>query len=212
MRKTLPLPLLAYLIAFLAIASPAIAQRPRVVFTPFVGGYIPFSDLGSIDLNIGGFNVTAAARGTTVATFGARFGYYTRGRVAVEGSFFTAASKTRLTVGGTRLSDVDGDVQGGSVKAAYRVTDRRTDTDFFVSAGLSGTKHSGDVFTSALAEDQFDIGGVVGMGLHVLLSPQVTFRVEGDLNLYKWSLNRLLASRTQTDLLLTAGLGLRLGR
>jgi hypothetical protein len=211
MRKTLPLPLLAGLMAFLAVASSATAQRSRIVFTPFVGGYVPFTELGSVTVTLGGVDVTAAAKMKSAPAFGARLGYYPRGRFGIEGSFFTASSKSRITVGPLGRDD-DASVQGGSVKGAYRLTDGRTDTDVFLSAGLSGTQHGGDLFDATGSQDQFDIGGVVGMGLHVLLSPQVTFRLEGDLNLYKWSQYRVLSSKTQADLLLTAGLGLRLGR
>jgi|GEM_PF-4336450 len=201
------------MVAVLALGGPDVlpAQRAKVVLTPLVGGYVPLTDLGSASVSIGGQNVTASAKMQAAPLFGAKFGYYPRGRFGLEVGYFFSSPKSRISVGASGRED-DGEVQGGSLKGSYRLTDGTTDTDFFLSAGLSGTNHGGDLFDATQAQDQFDVGGAVGAGLHVQLSPQVTLRVEGDLNVYKWSQFRIVSSKTQADFLLTAGLGLRLGR
>lgn len=190
-------------------------QRARIMLTPFVAGFVPLSVRGSATATVSGIQQTVELKQQAVPAFGVRFGYQSRGPLGVEGTYFFAGSNSRISLiaGGQSFgTELDGNIQGGSVKASYRLTDSRTDTDFFLSAGVSGTKHDGDFFTSTRAQDQFDVGGVVGAGLHIAMSPQVTLRVEGDLNLYKWSQFRILPSKTQADFLLTAGLGLRLGR
>lgn len=202
-------------VALMLAMHPALGQRAKTIFTPMVGAYAPLTDLGSVTISVNGQPVTATARMQTAPLFGARFGYYPRGRVGVEASYFYAASKSKVQVTtpvGPLGREQDAHVQGGSVKLAYRVTDGRTDTDFVFNVGLSGTQRDGDLFSSTLAQGQFDLGAVAGAGLHLVMSPQVTLRVEGELNSYTWSHSSALGSKRQADFLLTAGLGLRLGR
>ena len=80
------------------------------------------------------------------------------------------------------------------------------------SAGLSGTSRSGDVFRLSQAVDQLDIGGVVGASLQLVLSPQVAFRLDGDASFYKWNWRGSVPNTGQLDLLIVAGLALKLGR
>lgn len=215
MGKSLPLSVALGLLAILTVAEPAAAQRNKITLTPFVGGLVPLSERGRVTVNILGQDQSAVFEMRSAPAFGARLAYQTRGRFGIEGSYFIASSKSRISLilAGTSVGrDQDGQIQGGGIKATYRLTNGRTDTDFQVSAGVSGTKHSGDLFDATRAQDQFDVGGVLGAGLHLLLSPMVTFRVDGELNLYKWSQFRALQSKSQTDVLMTVGLALRLGR
>lgn len=187
------------------------AQRSRITLTPFVGGYLPTKALGALDFPIGTVTTTVEAEMRTGPAFGAKISLTPRGRFGVEGTYFYASSKTRITVGALGRED-DANVQGGSLKAIYRLTDGKTDTDVIASAGVSGTTRSGDTFRVSQAQDQFDLGGVVGLGLHLVLSSQVTFRIDGDLSLYKWNWRGSLPNTGQADVLVTAGLGLKLGR
>ena len=190
----------------------AVAQRSGLTITPFVGGYIPLKPLGELDFPLAGITTTVTADLKTGPAFGGKLTLMPGGkRFGVEGTYFYASSKTRIRVSLLGRED-DATVQGGSLKALFRATDGKTDTDVIFSAGVSGTTRSGDVFRLAQAVDQFDIGGVVGLGLHLILSPQVTFRLDGDLSLYKWNWRGSLPNTSQADLLITAGLGLKLGR
>jgi hypothetical protein len=46
----------------------------------------------------------------------------------------------------------------------------------------------------------------------VVISPAATFRIDSDLLVYSWSAGSPFAAKTQSDLVVTAGLGLAFGR
>jgi hypothetical protein len=193
-----------------SFAIPAAAQRAKFTITPFVGAFIPTQELGSIDLPISGTTTTVTAEQKTGAAFGGRIGF-TPGRFGVEGSYYYASSKSRISVGILGRED-DASVQGGSLKLTFQATDGSSNTDVIISAGVSGISRSGDIFRLSQAVDQFDVGGVVGLGLHLAISPRVSIRLDGDASYSKWSWRGSVPNSGQVDLLLTAGLGLRLGR
>ncbi len=192
-------------------ASRLEAQRTTITITPFVAGYLPTKALGSLDIPISGITTTVSAKLKNAPAFGGKIGITPSGRFGIEGAYFYSSTKSRISLG-LGVRDSDASVQGGSLKATFRATDGKTDADVIFSAGLSGTSRSGEVFRQSLAQDQFDIGGVVGVGLHLALSPQVTFRLDGDVNLYKWNWRGSIPNTSQADVLLMAGLGLKLGR
>jgi hypothetical protein len=192
-------------------APEAVAQRSSFVITPFVGGYLPMKALGELDVPLSGVFTTVTAELKTGAAFGGKLTYASPGRFGAEGTFFYATSKTRISIGALGRED-DASVQGGSLKATFRATDGRTETDLFLSAGVSGQSRSGDVFRLSQAEDQFDLGGVVGLGVQLRLSPQVIFRLDGDLSFYQWNWRGSIPNTGQLDILITAGLGLKIGR
>ena len=192
------------------VAMPALAQRGRFEVTPFAGGYVPTSALGQLRIA----NVlpgTAQFRGqmSTAGAVGGRLGYWTGQRWGVEGSYFYSSSDFQITIGPVS-GTVDAAVQGGSLKAFFRATNENSGTDLFVSGGVMGITHEGQAFR--LPGNQFDMGGVVGAGLHVVMSPQLTLRIDGDLMVYSYRSELQFTARTQTDVLMTVGLGFRLGR
>lgn len=195
------------------LAGPAVAQkRRRIEFTPFVGGLIPTTRLGAIRVpNPCGGSTPTLVTGEmlTGGGFGGRATVYGTGRLGVEGTYFMARNSMRVAVGPCYRS-FDANVQGGSVKAVFEATSAGTGTDLVLTAGVSGIKHGGTAFQ--FAADQFDVGGVLGAGLHLVMSPMVTLRFDGDFYVYRWSAGAAFASRTQSDVMMTAGLGLRLGR
>jgi len=187
------------------------AQRAKFTITPFVGAFIPTQELGAIDLPIGGSTTTVTAELKTGAAFGGRIGFTPAGRFGLEGSYYYASSGSRISLGILGRED-DASVQGGSLKVTFQATDGSSTTDVILSAGVSGISRSGDIFRLAQAVDQFDVGGVVGLGLHLSVSPQVTIRLDGDASYSKWSWRGSIPNSGQLDLLLTAGLGLKFGR
>ena len=199
------------LLGLAVLVSPGVAQkRRRIEFTPFVGGLIPTSRLGAIRIpGLGGSPIQVTGEMLTGAGFGGRATVYGTGRLGVEGTYFTARNKMRVAVGPFNQSFA-ATVQGGSVKAVFEATSAGTGTDLVLTAGVSGIHHGGTAFQ--FASDQFDVGGVLGAGLHLVMSPMVTLRFDGDFYVYRWSAGAAFASRTQSDVMMTAGLGLRLGR
>ncbi len=193
------------------VAGPALAQkRRRIEFTPFVGGLIPTKQLGSIRVpGLGSTPISVTGEMLTAGGFGGRATVYGTGRLGVEGTYFMSGNDMRIAVGPFNRT-FDANVQGGSVKAVFEATTAGTGTDLVLSGGISGIQHGGPAFQ--FASDQFDIGGVVGGGLHIVMSPMVTLRFDGDLYVYQWSAGPGFGSRTQSDVMMTVGLGLRLGR
>ncbi|MDX2059754.1 MAG: hypothetical protein SFV24_18225 [Gemmatimonadales bacterium] len=186
------------------------AQGRTIELTPFVGGFIPTQALGRIPiLGAGSQVVNILGEATTTGALGGRITVSGRGRFGIEGTYFYSGSDMRVTVGPI-ATVLDGEVQGGSLKGVYRATNGLTGTDLLVGAGLSAVHHSGRAYT--YASGQFDVGGVLGAGLHIVMSPMVTLRFDGEAYLYNWSATPLLGSRMQTDVLMTVGLGLKLGR
>ncbi len=201
------------LLGLAVLVSPIAAQkRRRIEFTPFVGGLIPTTRLGAIRVpNPCGGSTPTQVTGEmlTGSGFGGRATVYGTGRLGVEGTYFMARNKMRVAGGGPCYRTFDANVQGGSVKAVFEATTAGTGTDLVLTAGVSGIKHGGTAFQ--FASNQFDIGGVVGGGLHLVLSPMVTLRFDGDLYVYRWRAGAAFASQTQSDVMITAGLGLSLG-
>lgn len=193
------------------LASPSAAQkRRRIEFTPFAGGLIPTTRLGSIRVpGLGSTPISVTGEMLTGGGFGGRATVYGTGRLGVEGTYFMAGNDMRIAVGPFNRT-FDATVQGGSLKAVFEATNAGTGTDLVLSGGISGIQHSGSAFQ--FASDQFDVGGVVGAGLHLVMSPMVTLRFDGDLYVYRWSAGPGFGAKTQSDFMMTAGLGLRLGR
>lgn len=189
----------------------AAAQR-RIELTPFVAGYVPTTNLGRMRV---GHILTAPVQITgemeTNGALGGRLGVWTGDRWGLEGTFFYAASDLRVATGPVS-GTVDASVQGGFLQAFFRATNQGSGTDLFLRAGASAVKHAGQAFD--LAFKQLDFGGAVGGGLHVVMSPQVTFRIDADLLVYPWSFGAtdLNQTRMQSDFLASLGLAFRLGR
>jgi len=191
-----------------AIVTPVLAQR-RIEITPFVGGLIPTAQLGSIRVVASGSTPTVQSGEIRPGgVFGGRVTVYGPRRLGLEATYFMSGADVRVAA--PFLRTYDAEVQGGSIKAVYEATAAGTGTDLVLSAGVGAVNHSGEAFK--FASDQFDVGGVFGGGLHVVMSPMVTLRFDGDLYVYRWSAGPGLGTRTQSDLVMTAGLGLRLGR
>lgn len=197
------------LLAVAGLAAPATAQGRRIEAVPFIGGLIPTDVLGSARIPGLGTPITAEIEGVTAAAFGGRLSVWGAGRFGLEGTFAYSASDVRVILGPFNQT-LDSEVQLGSVKAMYRATNQATGTDLVVGAGIAGVNHSGEGFQ--LVSGQFDVGGVVGAGLHIVMSPQVTLRFDGELYMYSWSAGSGFGSKLQKDLLMTVGLGLKLGR
>lgn len=143
---------------------------------------------------------------TTAPAFGARFSVVGQSGLGVEATYFYAASKLELSTGPLSQS-IDGHVEGGNLKLVFQP--RATGSvGFALSGGVAGIKHAGDIFNAL--SDQFDIGGVLGGSLRIPLTPGVTGRIDGEGFFYSWSAGEPFSSASQTTLLLSAGLAIRL--
>lgn len=195
----------------LAGATVGAAQGRSLEIVPFVGGFVPTTTLGSIRIpGLGGTPATITGEMKPAAAFGGRLAV-TGGesRLGAEVTYFYSASDMRIALGPFSQS-FDAQVQGGSAKLTYRATSEGSGTDILLGAGVGGIHHSGDAFQ--FASGQFDVGGVVGAGLRVLITPQVALRFDGEALFYSWSAGSTLGSKSQADLLMTIGLAIGMGR
>ncbi len=184
------------------LAASAHAQA-RIEFTPFVGAFVPTSNLATVPITS---SVTARGKLATAPAFGARFSLIGQSGLGVEASYFYAASKLKLSTGPLSQS-IDGHTEGGTLKLVFQP--RQTGSvGFAFSGGVGGVKHAGDIFD--VLSDQFDIGGVLGAGVRIPLSPGMMVRIDGEGFLYSWSAGEPFNSASQTTLLLSAGLAIRL--
>ncbi len=184
------------------LATSAHAQA-RMEFTPFVGAFVPTSNLASFPIS---GSITARGKLTTAPAFGARFSVIGQSGLGAEASYFYASSKLELSTGPLSQS-IGGHVEGGALKLVFQP--RQTGSvGFALSGGAVGVKHAGDVFD--VLSDQFDIGGVLGAGLRIPLSPSMMVRIDGEGFLYSWSAGEPFNSASQTTLLFSAGLAIRL--
>ncbi len=192
-------------------AAPAMAQR-RVEITPFVAGYVPTTALGQLRVaHIFSTPQLVTGEMQTTGAFGGKLDVWTGSRWGLEGVYFYSPSTFRITKG-IFSGTLNAKVQGGLLKAFFRATDENSGTDLFLTAGATAIEHSGQAFE--LTANQLDFGGNVGGGLHVIMSSQMTFRIDADFMIYPWSagVTGLDASKTQTDLMVSVGLALKLAR
>ena len=198
-------------LALLVMVPVAHGQRWRASLTPFAGAFVPTKNLSQVTVTASGIDVSAAGKMKAGAAFGAKINLSSRGRWGVEAGYFYAPTKVRLTILGAALgTERDGSVHGGLLRTTVRGTDGTTAIDTYFAAGLSGQKLSSDAFR--LGQEKFTVGGSVGAGVRLPVSPQVAIRFDADANLYSWRFRTGLPSTSQLDFLLAAGLELRLGR
>ncbi|MHB1329308.1 MAG: hypothetical protein ACYC2K_14015 [Gemmatimonadales bacterium] len=177
--------------------------QARMEFTPFIGAFVPTSDLASFPIS---GSVTARGKLTTAPAFGARFSVVGQSGIGVEAAYFYSSSKLELSTGPLSQS-IEGHVEGGSLKLVFQP--RQTGSiGFALSGGAVGVKHAGTVFD--VLSDQFDIGGVLGAGLRIPLTPGMMMRIDGEGFLYSWTAGDPFDSASQTTLMLSAGLAIRL--
>lgn len=201
-----------HLLPLLMVAATAVpAAGQTVEITPFVGGFIPTGRLGSIQVSNLPISNTLTVKGEMVAKaiFGGRIAYRGKGRLGAEATYLTGTPDMRVAVGGLN-QNLAATLDVGSLKLVYQATSEQSGTDLFLSGGLMGIRHSGKAFSIGGA--QTDLGGAVGGGLRIAMSPVVSLRFDGDLLLYRFQAAPLLSATLQHDFVMTAGLAIRLGR
>ena len=194
----------------MAQAGAALAQTPGVgiEFEPYIGAYVPFSDLFAD--NIAGAQVTS--KQTEGFALGGRLLFKLGGAMGIEGNFLYA------------LSDVESESPGGTTtEDAYAwAGDARIHLSLLPlgvlsihgTGGVAIVGHGGDAWED-VTEGDTDVAGVVGAGVKIGLGP-VSLRGDADVYIYEAQLTAPnpttpttsieLGSEIQTDLVLSAGI------
>jgi hypothetical protein len=198
-------------LAFMVLAAPpAAGQGPRVYLSPYGGAFIPARSLGKVlVLDLSDNPIVLDGKLETSAGFGGRLAYWPGYRFGVEGSFFYTKGSLKVTDGHSSAL-FDSELQIGSVKGLMQLSQGTTGSDFIVSAGLAGVHHGGPAYYVSGATTK--LGGTVGTGLHIDIGPQVGLRLDGEALVYDWRARGDLPSAMQVDLMITAGIAIRLSR
>jgi hypothetical protein len=187
-------------------AAPALAQLPGIELSPFVGAFVPLTDL----VDEGGINLTVSQKDALAV--GGRVKVKFPGPLGVEGTFLYAFSDVESDDAGD-VVDVDASVWAASGKLVYTFGLPMVPVSFNTSGGVALVSHNPDVED---AESETDVGGVVGVGLR--LDPPGLLAVRLDVEDYLYSFqaegeegDALGDSQFQSDLVVSVGLVFELG-
>jgi hypothetical protein len=187
----------------IAVARPAEAQRLSI--SPTIGVYIPTSEL------------VKAASGEEFKqeiglAVGGRLGLTLSPRFGIETSVTYVPSNLRFDFNGNRTT-TDANLLFGTARATLHVIPMTQPLWLSLNGGVSLVKRGGEAFQAA--EDDTDVGGVVGATLGFRLGNMLSFYVAADDYIYGTRFEPTglgEESRTQNDVQLAVGFGFPVGR
>ena len=210
------------------VAAPAAAQI-QVDLIPYAGAYFTTNDLVAINLaGSAGDTATLKTSQRPAVLLGGRVDVWLSPTWGVEGNFAYAFSDGELksSFGGgtedlcTTGADCSAYVWYGSVKALYRIKPApESQYTVHFAAGGAYIGRGGAFYDEGDATDTSDIGGVIGIGVDVAVSPM--FGVAVDLEDYVYTYKTDIeidgttypaSSKIQNDLVFSVGLVIHLGR
>ena len=191
-------------IAALALgAAPAEAQRLSI--SPTIGVYIPTSEL------------VKASQGQEfkqeiALSVGGRLGITLSPRFGVETSVSYVPSNLRFTFDETETT-TDANLLLGTVRATFHAIPMTSPVWLSLNGGVSMIRRGGEAYEDA--EDNSDVGGVVGATVGFRLGSMLSFYVAAEDYIYGSrveDLDALEESRTQNDVQIAFGFGFPVGR
>ena len=191
-------------IASLALgAAPAEAQR--LSLSPTIGVYIPTSEL------------VKASQGQEfkqeiALSVGGRLGITISPRFGVETSVSYVPSNLRFTFDETETT-TDANLLLGTVRATFHAIPMTSPVWLSLNGGVSMIRRGGEAYEDA--EDNSDVGGVVGAAVGFRLGSMLSFYVAAEDYIYGSrveDLDALEDSRTQNDVQIAFGFGFPVGR
>jgi len=210
----------------LSVVSPALAQQVAVDVNGFGGLYLPTTEW-AFDSEVLPPGVTeATAKQKSAVIFGGRLGLWLSPAFGLEGEFGYALSDVEVKFDGQDICglDIDGEVfecsasiWQGSVKGLYRYkpqSDAIWSLHFGAGAGVVG--RSGKAYDEA--EGTTDIAGLADIGASFDVTPQIAIRLDAQGYFYSLQIKdaetgeSLGDSKFTTDLTITGGITLKLGR
>ena len=191
-------------IAALALGvAPAEAQR--LSLSPTIGVYIPTSEL------------VKASQGQEfkqeiALSVGGRLGVTISPRFGVETSVSYVPSNLRFTFDETETT-TDANLLLGTVRATFHAIPMTSPVWLSLNGGVSMIRRGGEAYEDA--EDNSDVGGVVGATVGFRLGSMLSFYVAAEDYIYGSrveGLDALEDSRTQNDVQIAFGFGFPVGR
>ncbi len=195
--------LLAAIAALALGAAPAEAQRLSI--SPTIGVYIPTSEL------------VKASQGEEfkqeiALSVGGRLGITLSPRFGVETSVSYVPSNLRFTFDETETT-TDANLLLGTVRATFHAIPMTSPVWLSLNGGVSMIRRGGEAYEDA--EDNSDVGGVVGATVGFRLGSMLSFYVAAEDYIYGSRVESLDAqedSRTQNDVQIAFGFGFPVGR
>jgi len=192
-------------VAALAIAVARPAEAQRLSLSPTIGVHIPTSEL------------VKAASGEEFKqeiglAVGGRLGLTLSPRFGIETSVTYVPSNLRFDFNGNRTT-TDANLLFGTARATLHVIPMTQPLWLSLNGGVSLVKRGGEAFQTA--EDDTDVGGVVGATLGFRLGSMLSLYVAADDYIYGTRFEPTglgEGSRTQNDIQLAVGFGFPVGR
>ena len=191
-------------IAALALGA-ASAEAQRLSLSPTIGVYIPTSEL------------VKASQGQEfkqeiALSVGGRLGITISPRFGVETSVSYVPSNLRFTFDETETT-TDANLLLGTVRATFHAIPMTSPVWLSLNGGVSMIRRGGEAYEDA--EDNSDVGGVVGAAVGFRLGSMLSFYVAAEDYIYGSrveDLDALEDSRTQNDVQIAFGFGFPVGR
>ena len=202
-RRTVGPSLLAAVAALGLAASPAQAQR--LSLSPTIGVYIPTSEL------------VKASQGEefkqeVALSVGGRLGVTLSPRFGLETSVSYVPSNLRFTFDDTETT-TDANLLLGTVRTTFHAIPMTSPVWLSLNGGVSMIRRGGEAY--AEAEDNSDVGGVVGATVAFRLGGMLSFYVAAEDYIYGARIEDAAPgdeTRTQNDVQIAVGFGFPVGR
>ena len=188
------------ILAAVVLARPAEAQR--LSLSPTIGVYIPTSEL------VKAANGEAFKQEVGLAV-GGRLGLTLSPRFGIETSVSYVPSDLRFTLDDSETT-TDANLLLGTARATLHVIPITQPVWLSVNGGVSLIKRGGEAFEAA--EDDTDVGGVVGATVGFRLGSMLSFYVAAEDYIYGTNLAQGDESVTQNDVQVAVGFGFPVGR
>jgi hypothetical protein len=195
----------------LAITPRSFAQV-RFEFTPFVGLYLPTSNV--IDQFSTACSCQLSVKQKTNFAVGGRVAAWVSDRLAVEGSFGYSGSGVTAKAAGFGSADTSANIVTGSARLLVGLGPPALNTSFYLSGGLGLVAHGGDAYTGTSGTTR--VGAVAGVGARFKVAPSLAVRAELEDYLFSAQFSATSGggqtnSKFQNDLVLSLGLAIPLG-
>ena len=220
-------------------AATLIALAPRVgmaqtglsngiVVTPYIGAYLPSSDVARVGATSGGSTVNGALKHEVAAAFGATASYWLNDRFGLEagGAYATSGLKGTMsaTEFGSASSTQTAHVWLGSARVMMQLLPATSGYNLRFGIGPAvisrgGTAYAGDA--SGTTTGTTDFGAAASLCTRIGLTDKIGLRLRAEDYIYSAKLgykgataadNYSFDSRTQNDFVISAGLQLFLNR
>lgn len=198
----------------------------QFIFTPYVGAYVPSSDLGSFRDRIDGTPLTAKLKHENAFAFGVNASYWMNSRMAIElGTAYAMTDLTGTVRGNFPVGDVsivgtrDAHVILGSAKAMLNVFPAESKTRIRLGFGPAIISRGGKAFNSNSEEKTTGLtnfGGAISLCTRLPITNVLGIRLRAENYMYQSQLkyrnsldpsqNFNLPKKFQNDFMLTAGL------